>query len=178
MIDGCNFVPKVFKPSKFYFIFYLNITADMNFQYLSLHFVVVAFGTSCNQKSAVLCLTKSQKTTRQYRLSKSLKKKIPRGHITLNDVVLTSMQCDDVASTLIRRHFGTKCPLDDVLASLALETRSRWEQWGVTDLRKEFAPSESIFCLKTLIKVFWFMIFKQRSRRGHHHNLDTFLIPH
>ena len=28
-----------------------------------------------------------------------------------NDVVLTSMRRDDVASTLIRRHFLTKCPL-------------------------------------------------------------------
>ena len=28
-----------------------------------------------------------------------------------NDIVLTSMQRDDVASTLIRRHFFTKCPL-------------------------------------------------------------------
>ena len=28
-----------------------------------------------------------------------------------NEVVLTSMRRDDVASTLIRRHFGTKCPL-------------------------------------------------------------------
>ena len=28
-----------------------------------------------------------------------------------NDVVLTSMRRDDVASTLIRHHCGTKCPL-------------------------------------------------------------------
>ena len=28
-----------------------------------------------------------------------------------NDVVLTSMRRDDVASTSIRRHFGTKCLL-------------------------------------------------------------------
>ena len=28
-----------------------------------------------------------------------------------NDVVLTLMRRDDVASTLIRRHFRTKCPL-------------------------------------------------------------------
>ena len=28
-----------------------------------------------------------------------------------NDVVLTSMRRDHVASTLIQRHFGTKCPL-------------------------------------------------------------------
>ena len=28
-----------------------------------------------------------------------------------NDVVLTSMRRDDVAATLIQRHFGTKCPL-------------------------------------------------------------------
>ena len=28
-----------------------------------------------------------------------------------NDVVLTSMRRDDVASTSIPRHFGTKCPL-------------------------------------------------------------------
>ena len=29
----------------------------------------------------------------------------------VNDVVLTSMRRNDVASTLIRPHFGTKCPL-------------------------------------------------------------------
>ena len=28
-----------------------------------------------------------------------------------NDAVLTSMRRDHVASTLIQRHFGTKCPL-------------------------------------------------------------------
>ena len=31
-----------------------------------------------------------------------------------NDVVLTSMRRDHVASTLIQRHFGTKCPLGEV----------------------------------------------------------------
>ena len=35
----------------------------------------------------------------------------PAGTWRKNDVVLTSMRRDDVASTLIRRHFGTKCPL-------------------------------------------------------------------
>ena len=34
-----------------------------------------------------------------------------------NDVVLTSMRCDHVASTLIQRHFGTKCPLGTDSAS-------------------------------------------------------------
>ena len=36
---------------------------------------------------------------------------IPAGIWCQNDVVLTSMRRDDVASTLIRRHFHTKCPL-------------------------------------------------------------------
>ena len=35
----------------------------------------------------------------------------PAGIWCQNDVVLTSMRRDDVASTLIRCHFGTKCPL-------------------------------------------------------------------
>ena len=35
----------------------------------------------------------------------------PVGIWCKNDVVLTSMRRDYVASTLIRRHFGTKCPL-------------------------------------------------------------------
>ena len=39
-----------------------------------------------------------------------------------NDVVLTSMRRDYVASTLIRRHFGTKCPLGRVLSALLLST--------------------------------------------------------
>ena len=34
-----------------------------------------------------------------------------------NDVVSTSMRRHHVASTLIRRHFGTKCPLGYVLRS-------------------------------------------------------------
>ena len=38
-------------------------------------------------------------------------KAIPAGTRRKNDVVLTSMRCDDVASTSIRRHFGTICPL-------------------------------------------------------------------
>ena len=36
---------------------------------------------------------------------------IPAGIWCENDVVLTSMRRTNVASTLIRRHFGTKCPL-------------------------------------------------------------------
>ena len=35
----------------------------------------------------------------------------PAGIWYENDVVLTSMRRDYVASTLIRRHFDTKCPL-------------------------------------------------------------------
>ena len=35
----------------------------------------------------------------------------PAGIWCKNDVVLTLMRRDDVASTLIRRHFRTKCPL-------------------------------------------------------------------
>ena len=37
----------------------------------------------------------------------------PAGTWRKNDVVLTSMRRDYVASTSIRRHFGTKCPLED-----------------------------------------------------------------
>ena len=37
--------------------------------------------------------------------------KVPAGIWCENDVVLTSMRRDYVASTLIRRHFDTKCPL-------------------------------------------------------------------
>ena len=35
----------------------------------------------------------------------------PVGILCQNDVVSTSMRRDHVASTLIRRHFHTKCPL-------------------------------------------------------------------
>ena len=38
----------------------------------------------------------------------------PNGHMTKNDVVLTSMRRDYVASTSIQRHFGTKCPMGRV----------------------------------------------------------------
>ena len=37
--------------------------------------------------------------------------RFPAGIWCENDVGSTSMRRDDVASTLIRRHFGTKCPL-------------------------------------------------------------------
>ena len=37
----------------------------------------------------------------------------PAGIWCQNDVVLTSMRRHHVASTLIRRHFGTKCPLEE-----------------------------------------------------------------
>ena len=40
--------------------------------------------------------------------------KRPSGQMTKNLVVLTSMRRDDVASMLIRRHFGTICPLGRV----------------------------------------------------------------
>ena len=36
---------------------------------------------------------------------------LPAGIWCKNDVVLTLMRRDDVTSTLIRRHFRTKCPL-------------------------------------------------------------------
>ena len=38
----------------------------------------------------------------------------PVGIWCQNDVVLTSMRRDDVASTSIQRHFDTKCPLGEV----------------------------------------------------------------
>ena len=40
----------------------------------------------------------------------------PAGIWCENDVVLTSMRRDYVASTLIRRHFDTKCPLGSTLS--------------------------------------------------------------
>ena len=39
----------------------------------------------------------------------------PAGRCRKNDVILTSMRRDYVASASIRRHFGTKCPLGIVL---------------------------------------------------------------
>ena len=43
-----------------------------------------------------------------------------------NDVVLTSMRRDDVASTSIQRHFDTKCPLGghDVQSVTLIQTLS------------------------------------------------------
>ena len=38
----------------------------------------------------------------------------PAGIWCENDVVLPSMRRDYLASTLIRRHFGTKCPLGNI----------------------------------------------------------------
>ena len=35
----------------------------------------------------------------------------PADTLRKNDVILTSMRRDDVASTMIRRHYGTKCPI-------------------------------------------------------------------
>ena len=42
----------------------------------------------------------------------------PAGIWCKNDVVLTLMRRDDVASTLIRRHFRTKCPLGTHIGSV------------------------------------------------------------
>ena len=47
----------------------------------------------------------------------------PAGIWCQNDVELTSMRRDDVASTLIRRHFGTKCPLGSYESAEQLRTR-------------------------------------------------------
>ena len=44
--------------------------------------------------------------------------KSPVGIWCQNDVVSTSMRRNHVASTLIRRHFRTKCPLGSILSSL------------------------------------------------------------
>ena len=44
----------------------------------------------------------------------------PAGIWCQNDVVLTSMRRDDVASTLIRRHFHTKCPLGQHISAALL----------------------------------------------------------
>ena len=44
--------------------------------------------------------------------SKAQQTKCPAGSLSKNDDVLTSLRRDDVVSTTIQRHFGTKCPLD------------------------------------------------------------------
>ena len=44
----------------------------------------------------------------------------PVGSWCQNDVVSTSMRRDHVASTLIRRHFHTKCPLGRLCATFTL----------------------------------------------------------
>ena len=41
----------------------------------------------------------------------AVKREYPAGIWCENDIVLTSLRRDYVASTLIRRHFDTKCPL-------------------------------------------------------------------
>ena len=46
---------------------------------------------------------------------------VPAGTWRKNDVVLMSMRRDDVASTLIRRHFGIKCPLEKVSKKIKLK---------------------------------------------------------
>ena len=48
----------------------------------------------------------------------------PAGIWCENDVVLTSMRRDYVASTLIRRHFDTRCPLGKGICYLHLAVSS------------------------------------------------------
>ena len=53
--------------------------------------------------------------------SKYFMKLCPVGIWCQNDVVSTSMRRDHVASTLIRRHFNTKCPLGAVQVNESAE---------------------------------------------------------
>ena len=69
-------------------------------------------------------------------------KQLPAGIWCKNDVVLTSMRRDYVASTLIRRHFGTKCPLGALRQSL-LCTSSRFGTNDRIIYRLAFRPSDS-----------------------------------
>ena len=53
----------------------------------------------------------------QVRVGRKTLRRYPAGIWCQNDVVLTSMRRHHVASTSIRRYFGTKCPLGNALAS-------------------------------------------------------------
>ena len=64
-----------------------------------------------NQRTSLTLLT--------YRSSLS---RSPAGTSRKNEIVLTSMQRDDIASTSIRYHFGTKCPLGGVSLAQHLKT--------------------------------------------------------
>ena len=55
----------------------------------------------------------------------------PAGIWCENDLVLTSMRRDYVASTLIVRHFGTKCPLGKVCVDFDIQLKKYY-------LRNEF----------------------------------------
>ena len=59
-------------------------------------------------------------------------KAIPAGTRRQNDVVLTSMRRDDVASTSVRRHFGTICPLGyhDVASTSVQHFSEFLASWG------------------------------------------------
>ena len=61
---------------------------------------------------------------------------IPVGIWCQNDVVLTSMQRHHVASTSIRRHFGTKCPLGSFATYFSV---SKWLPQAVVRMYTEQA---------------------------------------
>ena len=65
------------------------------------------------EKESMICqpLLRDNPRALAYRRTNHALSHFPAGIWCENDVVLTSMRRDYVASTLIRRHFDTKCPL-------------------------------------------------------------------
>ena len=73
-----------------------------------------------------------------------------------NDVVLTSMLRDHVASTLIQRHFGTKCPLGShISCSPLLKTAVKTEAYLYTRFIYGLLGASSKLILKLAINFVW-----------------------
>ena len=80
----------------------------------------------------------------------ALRRGFPAGIWCQNDVALTSMRRDDVASTLIRRQFLTKCPLGWLMVALTVITTVFDWLNDVTDIRHNALSSNktaSVFYL-------------------------------
>ena len=89
--------------------------------------------TSASYLDCCLCIDNGKPVTRLYDKRDDFNLSIvnfpiwssnPAGIWCQNDVVLTSMRRHHVASTSIRRHFGTKCPLGIFLRHLHTEFMS------------------------------------------------------
>ena len=66
--------------------------------------------------------------------SRQINNSVPAGIWCDNDVGSTSMRRHHVASTLIRRHFGTKCPLGHVVLPKALYGSELWSRLLPNDI--------------------------------------------